>query len=245
MLSMDCMDGLPDHSAFDTRTIEVDDVSETLESPKKKQCCKCITFTCLISALNRIFRETDPEDWPTRKELIQQVLNNTYLSEKELQKYVFVDTDMPYTRNFVFGDGINFSLILMCWNPKKESKIHDHPCDGCFVKTLRGGVKESRYHMEEVEENGEKTKVMKFDFEYITSPNEVNYMDNYLGYHKIGCATEELAITLHLYTPPFKTCKVWPNPADCKQEIEVKMLYYSELGVRTPGPDEKKEDFWI
>eukprot|EP01040_Poterioochromonas_malhamensis_P012932 gene12932-14171_t len=240
MSSFDSMDGSPDYSAFDIRTIEVDTVSKKMESLTKTQCCKCITFTCLISALNHIFRETDPNDWPTRRELIQDVLKNTYLDEKEFLKYVFVDTDIPYTRNLVFSDGRNFSLILICWNPNKESKIHDHPCDGCFVKTLRGGVKESRYHMEEVEENGEKTKVMKFDFETVTSANEVNYMDNYLGYHKIGCATEELAITLHLYTPPFKTCRVWPNPADCKQEVEVKMVYYSELGVRTPEPDEKK-----
>lgn len=211
MISIDCMDGLPDHSSFYSRTHDLVDSEESLsvESPKKKQCCNCITFTCLISALNRIFEETDPKDWPTRKERIESILKNTYLNEKEIQKYVFIDNDIPYTRNMVFSDGKNFTLILMCWNPKKESKIHDHPCDGCFVKTLRGGVKESRYHMEEViGENGEKTKKMMFDFEYTTSPNEVNYMDNNLGYHKIGCATEEVAMSLHLYTPPFQTCKV-------------------------------------
>lgn len=203
MLSSDCMNGLPDSSTYNTRTIEVD--VKTVGSLNKKQCC---TFSCLISALNHIFRDTDRADWPTRRELIREVLKNTYLDEKEFLKYVFVDTEIPYTRNLVFSDEKNFTLILICWNPNKESKIHDHPCDGCFVKTLRGSVKESRYHMEEVEDNGEKTKVMKFDFESVTSANEVNYMDNYLGYHKIGCATKELAITLHLYTPPFKTCKV-------------------------------------
>jgi hypothetical protein len=32
---------------------------------------------------------------------------------------------------------------------------------------------------------------------------------------------------------------------DCNQQLEVKMMFYSENGIRTPGPDEKNEDFYI
>ena len=203
--SIDCMAGLPEHSYLLNGREEIAEDG----SPKKKQCCKCITFTCLIAALNHAFRDNDLKNWPDRKKRLETILTNTHLNENEIQKYVFIDQDIPYTRNLVFSDQENYTLILMCWNPKKESKIHDHPCDGCFVKTLRGGVKESRYHMEEeTGENGDVRKFMVFDFDYTTSAGEVNYMDDNLGYHKIGCATEELAITLHLYTPPFQSCKV-------------------------------------
>jgi cysteine dioxygenase len=205
LVSMGAMDGLPDH-AF----LSVDDVTQ-LKSPPCRSCCKCITFHCLIHALNKIFSDDKTKNnWPERKNKIEHVLKNTFLSEEEIQKYVFIDNDVPYTRNLVCTDNKNFTLILMCWNPKKESKIHDHPCDGCFVKTLSGGVKESRYHMEEVQnELGQTEKVMKFDWEYTTTANEVNYMDNYLGYHKIGAATtDKPSMSLHLYTPPFKSCKV-------------------------------------
>lgn len=220
-MSMNCMDGLPDHSPYGSpnesfkgeeeqkisTTTKVDPVS----SPSNKKCgCHCITFTCLMHALKNVFNDsTLQNNWPSRKARIEEILRNTHLNEKEIQKYVFIDGDVPYTRNLVFSDGENFTLILMCWNPQKESKIHDHPCDGCFVKTLRGGVKESRYHAEDIMENGAVKKVLKFDWEYVTSENEVTYMDNYLGYHKIGCASPDtVAMTLHLYTPPFKSCKV-------------------------------------
>lgn len=201
--SIDSFAGLPDHSHL---LVDQDEVIEG--SPKKKQCCKCITFTCLISALKRIFQDQECSTWEERKKRIDAVLQNTHLKENEIQKYVFIDQDIPYTRNLVFSDLENFTLILMCWNPNKESKIHDHPCDGCFVKTLKGGVKESRYQMEEIEKDGAVAKVMTFLFDATTAPGDVNYMDDYLGYHKIGCATEEVAITLHLYTPPFQSCKV-------------------------------------
>jgi cysteine dioxygenase len=205
--SMNCMDGLPDHYS----PVSISSLTALKADSPAKQPCACITFTCLICALKKVFKDAEIKDnWPARKSRIEEILKNTYLNEKEIQKYVFVDTSIPYTRNLVFTDNENFTLILMCWNPKKESKVHDHPCDGCFVKTLRGGVRESRYHMEEVvNENGTTERVLKFDWEYCTSVNEVTYMDNYLGYHKIGCVSpDEPAMSLHLYTPPFKSCKV-------------------------------------
>lgn len=30
-----------------------------------------------------------------------------------------------------------FTLLLLCWNPGKESPIHDHPCDGCVCQHER------------------------------------------------------------------------------------------------------------
>jgi cysteine dioxygenase len=209
--SMDSMFGLPDHVAYSMKeNLKPNSEQEPPPVPQKRG-GKCITFTCIVSALNRIFLDEETVDnWPARKQLIENVLKNTYLSEKEIQKYVFIDHEIPYTRNLVYTDNEHFSLILMCWNPNRESKIHDHPCDGCFVKTLSGSIKESRYHMEETTNaKGELERTMKFDFEYATSVNEVTYMDNNLGYHKIGPnPVDKPAMTLHLYTPPFKSCKV-------------------------------------
>jgi predicted metal-dependent enzyme (double-stranded beta helix superfamily) len=221
-LSFNCMDGLPDNtyllnqntdesSGVETEQPELSPASSShsdgLPSPNdsnKKRCCRCITFSCLIWALkNKVFGDESLKDnWPARKELIEKILKNTLLDEKEIQKYVYINADIPYTRNMVYTDNEHFTLILMVWNPNKESKIHDHPCDGCFVKTLsKHGVRESRYIMED--------NTMKFQFDTVTTEGEINYMDNYLGYHKIGCASnDEVAVTLHLYTPPFKTCKV-------------------------------------
>ncbi len=81
-------------------------------------------------------------------------------------------------------------------------KIHDHPCDGCFVKSLKGLIKETRY------EADLSTNSLRYTGETLCREGLVTYMDNYLGYHKVGNGGNEPAITLHLYTPPYTKCKV-------------------------------------
>ena len=87
-------------------------------------------------------------------------------------------------RNLIASDDVNYSLILLVWNPTKfryatdvcasntcqwerawswlrepcrslcrnwlhlhlpRSPIHDHPCDGCWLRGIEGAVQEVRY----------------------------------------------------------------------------------------------------
>ena len=48
-------------------------------------------------------------------------------------------------RNLIATDDRTFSLILLCWNPSKFSPIHDHPCDGCWMRGVQGSVQEVKY----------------------------------------------------------------------------------------------------
>jgi len=103
----------------------------------------------------------------------------------------------------VATDGKNYTILLLCWNVGKESKVHDHPCDGCFIRTLRGCIKETRYILDS-SKNILVPKAVKFYNE-----NQVSYMDDYIGFHKITNPLHDMgAVSLHLYTPPFSTCKV-------------------------------------
>ena len=52
------------------------------------------------------------------------------MTQEEWEPYAFWDADKLYTRNLVSTDGESYTLLLLCWNPGKESPIHDHPCDG-------------------------------------------------------------------------------------------------------------------
>ena len=61
------------------------------------------------------------------------------------QKYAIFDDEKPYTRNLISTDGETYTLLLLCWNPQKESPIHDHPCDGCWLQVVQGGIREDRY----------------------------------------------------------------------------------------------------
>jgi Cysteine dioxygenase type I len=62
---------------------------------------------------------------------IMKILPRVDLHTSEINKYTFWDAEKPYTRNLIASDGINYSLLLLCWGAGKESKIHDHPCDNC------------------------------------------------------------------------------------------------------------------
>mmetsp|Transcript_9474 Transcript_9474/g.13863 ORF Transcript_9474/g.13863 Transcript_9474/m.13863 type:complete len:88 (-) Transcript_9474:449-712(-) len=55
------------------------------------------------------------------------------------------DASKSYTRNLVSSDGKRYTLLLLCWNAGRESPIHDHPCDGCWMRVCRGSVNECRY----------------------------------------------------------------------------------------------------
>lgn len=163
------------------------------------------TFAQFISRLDQVFITFSKDQWPERKEAIFTLLRNSKFDENEINRYAFVDEKFPYTRNLVCTDNENYSLLLLCWSAYQESKIHNHPCDGCFVKTIKHSVKETLYSYDETKES------IEFVREYKTSEGEVTYMDDSIGLHKIGNTNNvpgEAAFSLHLYTPPYFSSKV-------------------------------------
>ncbi len=172
----------------------------------------------LVNAINNVFRDfpsvclkegqrkRDCEDpnWPQRKEALFGVLDKTRLNALELCKYGLFDKRIPYTRNLLVKQCEDYELLMLCWNCGMESKVHSHPCDGCFVKVLKGEIKETKYAPQP-----DKDGNLVLTTEAIAREGDVAYMDDYVGLHKIGNPSPSVgAVTLHLYTPPYQTCKV-------------------------------------
>jgi chaperonin cofactor prefoldin len=82
----------------------------------------------------------------------------------------------------------NFELVLICWDKNSETKIHDHPSKGCILYLLSGKLEEKIFN-----------KSLKNTEKTIIEENDVSYMHNTKGYHKIRCI--EKAISLHIYSP--------------------------------------------
>jgi hypothetical protein len=62
-------------------------------------------------------------------------------------------------------------------------------------------------------------------------------MNNDIGLHKIGNPNKEAgAVSLHFYTPPFKTCKVWSSTGvgSLNASETGNIGYFSVKGLRTP-----------
>lgn len=82
-----------------------------------------------------------------------------------------------------------FELIIICWDEKSETLIHDHPDNGCILYLIDGVLEEELYN-----------KSLKLIKNSVYRPKNVSYMDNNKGYHKIKC--QKKAISLHIYSPP-------------------------------------------
>lgn len=154
---------------------------------------------------------------------VQRLLESYDSSTEDYMRYCFFDKGRAYTRNLVSTDNKSYTLMLLCWNSGKESPIHDHPCNGCWLKVLKGQVRETRYK----EEGGS----LRSFYSEVAKEGEVAYMHDCMGYHKVGADTVD-SVTLHLYSPPYTTCQVFLDEADASVVAHPVATHYSEYGEK-------------
>lgn len=160
----------------------------------------------------------------TTEDPVTQLFSRLNLTEATFRNYALSNTSKNYTRNLVSTDQETYTLLLLCWNPGKQSPIHDHPCDGCWVRVCEGEVRETRYEKKE-------DALCVTSVETFRDNKAVSYINDYMGYHKVENPSPTTpAITLHLYCPPFDKCKIWLDPKDASRTSRVCMCNYSEYG---------------
>lgn len=165
---------------------------------------------------------------------LMDVLRRVQLNLSDLQRYAFIDLDRKYTRNLISTDHQSYTLLLLCWSPGQASPIHDHPCDGCWMRVLHGQVRELRYNEVTMAEqegapeydteatgslcHGEPIQVqedlppLQCTNDEIYVKGQVAFINDSIGYHQISNPSSELTLTLHLYCPPFEECRTWLDP---------------------------------
>lgn len=82
---------------------------------------------------------------------------------------------------------------MLVWTPGKGSPIHDHGNAHCIMKILHGSLTESRYEFPD----GDKKKTMELISERTHKANDVAYMADELGLHKMENKGDDYAISLH------------------------------------------------
>jgi len=137
---------------------------------------------------------------------VAQLFRRSELPKDAWMKYALFDASKPYTRNLIATDHKTYTLLLLCWNPAQESPIHDHPCDGCWLQVVQGGIREVRY-------NTELKCIADRTYHADNDDSKLSYITDNLGYHKVGNidTKDQMAVTLHLYSPPFDTCQCWSS----------------------------------
>ena len=141
----------------------------------------------------------------------------TALSEEERTKYnhimhsvklsadAFDDycswSDACYTRNCIV-DTEKFELILICWCEGHRTQIHDHGGEECWVKVIEGEFKETIYK----KNKEDKLNMVKSS---ISKSNEVTYMKDFMGFHRLENLSNKRSMSLHLYAKPIRKCTIF------------------------------------
>lgn len=63
--------------------------------------------------------------------------------------FIILYDSKRYTRNLVDAGNDRFNLMIICWNEGQSSTIHDHADSHCFMKVLKGGLREIKYNWPE------------------------------------------------------------------------------------------------
>ena len=110
-------------------------------------------------------------------------------------------SDDCYTRNCII-DNENFELILICWCEGHKTPIHDHGGEECWVKVLDGEFKENIYK-QDAQGTLKKVKIS------ISKTNDITYMKDFMGFHRLENIANKRSLSLHLYAKPIRKCRAF------------------------------------
>ncbi|TVY30658.1 Cysteine dioxygenase [Lachnellula hyalina] len=132
--------------------------------------------------------------------VLHQLMKSYTSNPAHWSKFAHIDPSKQYTRNLVHSVPGVFNLLLLVWNPGKESPAHDHANAHCLMKILKGNLIESRFAIpSRPGEQGPLVQTARKEF----GLDQVTYMADVLGLHAISNPhPTEHAMSLHLYTPP-------------------------------------------
>ncbi|GIX88228.1 cysteine dioxygenase type 1 [Caerostris darwini] len=137
-----------------------------------------------------------------------------------------------YTRNLVDEGNGKYNLMLLAWAEGQGSSIHDHANSHCFMKVLDGSLREVRFAWPSESEE-EEEKEMQIIGQTTLKTNDVTYMNDSLGLHRVENPSHtQTAASLHLYSPPFESVLLFDQRTGHK--TKGKCTFWSKYGVRTP-----------
>jgi cysteine dioxygenase len=143
----------------------------------------------LDELINQITYEIEVNKISFNSEKIKNILIN--YTKNDWEKYITLDINKKVFNKLLIYKNNLFEIFLILWPSNTSSKIHNHSKNGCFLKLLKGDIKEQLYD----------TK-LNFLYSNILNENYVGFLKDDIGYHSITNLGDTLAISLHIYSPP-------------------------------------------
>jgi len=130
------------------------------------------------------------------EELFQLIKDNIKHLYKILSKYNGRDwnayrkvDETKYNKQFVYGTD-EFDMYIITWNKYQQSKIHNHPENGCIYKILEGHLVDEFFNKQ--------IKVAGFNSLF---QDNIGYIDDNNYFHKMINYHDKVAVSLHIYSP--------------------------------------------
>ncbi|KAL1925008.1 uncharacterized protein VTP21DRAFT_4662 [Calcarisporiella thermophila] len=168
---------------------------------------------------------------------VQRLMENYCSNETDWHKYAHFDP-YRYTRNLVDDGNGHFNLLVLCWGAGHQSAIHDHSGSHCIMKILDGELTETLYSWPSSPQDSHDyqeseadsalpcpkcgttdcpTAIKNSSSEKMRIVNQttfkrdgVTYIHDKIGLHRVSNPSREKpAVSLHLYTPKFDTCRTF------------------------------------
>ncbi|KAK3815238.1 MAG: cysteine dioxygenase type I, partial [Benniella sp.] len=207
------------------------------------------TLDDLVKFLHRELGDNGLDSEGVDVERIRQMMENYQSNSDDWGKYAHFDKGR-YTRNLVDDGNGKFNLMILAWPETIGSAIHDHSGSHCLMKILDGTLHESLYEWPDKvlsegdtadsgvgsdnsdDEGRQKATAMTMKELHVLKTNQVAYMHDKLGLHAVSNPlTNKGSVSLHLYTPPYETCKTF-NARSSKARSSGKCVFYSSKGQK-------------
>lgn len=131
-----------------------------------------------------------------------------------------------YTRNLVHRCG-SFELLLLAWHVGQSSPIHDHAGQNCWMAVLDGTVEEVHFRSERAGRPLVAAPPRRF------RPGQVAYIADEIALHLVRPAAGQRAVSLHLYSNPIDSCRVYDASTGAATRLDVG--YHSVRGELCAG----------
>jgi predicted metal-dependent enzyme (double-stranded beta helix superfamily) len=135
-------------------------------------------------------------------EIQNQLLSNPNFKDENIKKiienydnidwkeYVKIDKNTHY-KNQLFKNEF-FEIFVITWNIDQKVNIHNHSKNGCWLKLLQGILQENIYNHNDLSLINNK----------ILIKDNISFIDDKIGFHSIKNIGNEIATSLHIYSPP-------------------------------------------
>ncbi len=172
-------------------------------------------------------------------ESVSRFLRERTFESTAFSPFTFYRSD-TYARNLVMKTDL-FELIVLAWAPRQRTPIHDHANSRCWLWMMRGELTFRNYEFPDPSCN--KGLICQGTTE-TRSVGEVDYIDDSMGIHSIANASNEPAVSVHLYAGPISRCQIYDEKAKtvgprCAQRCR-RRTYSNVRGLMTLMDSRKK-----